>query len=163
LAKLSKDIEWFYTVIGDGPERSKLEKLAVSLNIQDRVYFKGFLPHTETLKFLEKSDLFIMVSAPETFGLVYLEAMAKGCIVIGTKNWGIDGIVLDKKNGFLVMERNIKTLYSLLENFIFNPYYRNELLKILDESYNTIFSYTAEKASSNYRKLISKLGLSNDY
>jgi len=42
LAKLSKDIEWFYTVIGDGPERSKLEKLAVSLNIQDRVYFKVF-------------------------------------------------------------------------------------------------------------------------
>ena len=34
-----------------------------------------------------------MVSEPETFGLAYLEAMAKGCLVVGAYGWGIDGII----------------------------------------------------------------------
>ena len=43
-----------------------------------------------------------MISSPETFGLAYLEAMARGNIVIGTKGWGIDGIVIDGENGLFM-------------------------------------------------------------
>jgi len=54
-----------------------------------------------------------MVSAPETFGLVYLEAMAKGCIVIGTKNWGIDGIVWIRRMDFWLWKKYQNSLFFI--------------------------------------------------
>ena len=49
---------------------------------------------------MEESDVFAMVSSPETFGLVYIEAMAKGCVTIGSKGEGIDGVIVNNENGF---------------------------------------------------------------
>ena len=56
-----------------------------------------------------------MVSRNETYGLVYLEAMLHGCIVIASKDEGIDGIIVDGVNGFLCEAGNIKQLIKKLE------------------------------------------------
>jgi L-malate glycosyltransferase len=90
-----------YTIIGEGEEREKLEKLTKKFHLEKQIKFLGQLPRNKVFKYMEKNDFFIMPSYNETFGLVFLEAMANGCIVIGSKGWGIDGIVKDKINGFL--------------------------------------------------------------
>ena len=61
---------------------------------------------------MREADVFVMVSSPETFGLVYIEAMAQGCITIGSLNEGIDGIIENRKNGFLVSAADVNELTS---------------------------------------------------
>jgi len=101
LAKLKNDINWEYKIAGDGPEMQYLKNLVKELKLTKRVNFLGYLNHNDVLEKMKESDIFLMVSVPETFGLVYLEAMAKGCIIVGAKNWGIDGVIRDGYNGFL--------------------------------------------------------------
>ena len=50
---------------------------------------------------MRESDIFILPSRNETFGMVYMEAMASGCITVCSKNDGVDGIIRDGINGFL--------------------------------------------------------------
>ncbi|WP_054860234.1 glycosyltransferase [Gracilibacillus sp. JCM 18860] len=97
-------------IAGDGPEKKKLIKLVRDLDIWNNVEFLGYLEHYEVLHHMEQADVFAMVSSSETLGLVYLEAMAKGCITIGSKGEGIDGIILDGINGYLCKPRDINDL-----------------------------------------------------
>lgn len=114
-------------IIGDGPERKKLEHLAQNLNVSDKVHFLGQLPREKVIDHLRKADIFIMVSHSETFGLVYLEAMASGCITIGTKGEGIDGIIQDGENGFLC-EPDVKELSSKLSQLASINYNTKKIL-----------------------------------
>jgi glycosyltransferase involved in cell wall biosynthesis len=123
-----------------------------TLGLSDKVHFMGERAREEILSFLKLADIFIMVSAPETFGLVYLEAMAKGNIIIGCKNNGIDGIIVDRKNGFLVEARNVEHLVSCINN-IYNSS-PEEKGKILDEIEQTILNLTNESTAENYLRSI---------
>ncbi|HCF37662.1 MAG TPA: hypothetical protein DER56_01075 [Thermosipho africanus] len=142
-----KDREWKYILIGDGPERKKIEKIVKKLKIEDRVIFKGYLENKLALEALKGSQIFVMVSAPETFGIAYLEAMAKANIVIGTKGWGIDGIIKNEYNGFLVEPRDIEDLKRVL-NRIFEMDHQ-EAQRILGNVWDTITQYTEEKVAMN--------------
>jgi L-malate glycosyltransferase len=106
---------WSYSIMGDGPERGALESLARSLGVADRVRFLGQVRRDEVLEELKAADVFVMVSELETFGLAYLEAMAKGCLVVGSRGWGIDGIVADGENGFLVESGDAEALAGTLD------------------------------------------------
>jgi glycosyltransferase involved in cell wall biosynthesis len=75
--------------------------LTKSLKLEDNVTFEGFIPRDQILKKIDESDCMIMISKGEAFGLVYLESMARGCITIGSRNEGIDGIISHSVNGFL--------------------------------------------------------------
>lgn len=67
-----------YEVIGDGPERGRLEALAAQLGVRDRVRFHGQLEHGRALETMRRGDVFVMPSWDEAFGVVYVEAMAAG-------------------------------------------------------------------------------------
>ena len=149
LSGLDMSINWRYSIIGDGDERSILEKLSKDLNLEDKVDFFGLLEHDEVLEHLEKSDVFIMLSSIETFGIVYLEAMAKGNIVIGSKNTGIDGFISDGFNGFLSSPETNGELKDLLEKILISTP-EEELKRILLNSYEKILKFTEESASGNY-------------
>lgn len=100
---------------------------------------------------MQNSDIFCMPSQNETLGLVYLEAMSKGCITIGTQNEGIDGIIVDHKNGFLVepneasLSKTLKQIFDMKEE---------ELVKISDEAIKTAKIYTEKNMSKKYFNLI---------
>lgn len=67
-----------YVIVGDGPERGALERLAAELGLADRVVFTGQLPHPEALRELWRGSLMVMPSIDEAFGVAYIEAMAGG-------------------------------------------------------------------------------------
>ena len=72
-----------YLVIGDGPERSALERRAGELGVRDRVEFAGQLAPDEALRRSRAAWCFVMVSTQEAFGVAYIEAMAAGIPAVG--------------------------------------------------------------------------------
>jgi len=156
LAELKDKKNWTYTIIGDGKDRNKLELLSKELGINNQVIFKGRLNHKTVIDELRKSHIFIMVGGPETLGLVYLEAMATGNIVIGSKNEGIDGILVDGENGFLSPVGKTEPLTKLLKKIVFNMNIK-ELENVLLNSHKTISYYTEKKASDNYWKQLKRI------
>ena len=73
---------WVF-IVGDGPEDARLKALARTLGIEDRVRFVG---HADPVPFLASSDLFVLPSSIESFGLAYAEAMSMGLACIGLRN-----------------------------------------------------------------------------
>lgn len=155
LSKLN-NIEWIYYIVGEGKERKKLEKLTEDLGIYKKVKFFGQLPWRETIEIMKTADIYVMVSAPETFGLAYLEAMAKGCVVIGAKGYGIDGIIINGKNGYLCEPRNVENLYNTLNTVLFNMCDK-ELESLLKEQHKTINGLTDTDISAKYLDFIKSI------
>jgi len=154
-AKFNKKYnDYTLKVVGDGPERDKLEKLVKHLNITENVYFTGQLDRSIVLELMEESDIFAMVSSPETFGLVYIEAMAKGCITIGSKGEGIDGVIKDGENGFLCMPKSVDELALTFEKIVNISY--DDKMKIAQNAVNTAKSLSQESLSKKYIREITK-------
>ena len=89
-----------------------------------------------------------MISRLETLGLVYLEAMSQGCIVIGSKNEGIDGIIVDQKNGYLVESGNAEELRMRLEYIAAAS--EDEKKSIAYAGVQTIRQMTSKKTAEQY-------------
>lgn len=144
--KACKGLEGFeLTVIGDGKERKNLEK------IDKNVIFTGRLPHDEVLAKMRESNVFVLPSVGETFGMVYLEAMSSGCITVCTKGDGIDGIIKNGENGFLT-EPTVKNIRETLLNI---KKLNSESLKTLHiNSFNTICELTSAKCAEHYLQQI---------
>jgi N-acetyl-alpha-D-glucosaminyl L-malate synthase BshA len=98
-ARVSKQLQARLLMIGDGPDRPKAFELAAELGVSGRVAFLGSFPRIEEL--LAVSDLFLLPSVKESFGLAALEAMASGAPVIASRLGGIPEVVIDGENGFL--------------------------------------------------------------
>ncbi|TNE53139.1 MAG: N-acetyl-alpha-D-glucosaminyl L-malate synthase BshA [Bacteroidetes bacterium] len=123
---------------GDGPERSMAEHMARELEICDRVVFLGKVRRTGQL--LELSDLFLLPSETESFGLAALEAMACGVPVISSNTGGIPEVNIHRETGFLSyvgdvedMARNSIALLkdeSLLQQFRKQAYDRAKTFSI---------------------------------
>ena len=103
-------------LVGDGPERPKMERLARELEISDHVNFLGNLKSTKEV--LNISDLFILPSSSESFGLAALEALACGVPVISTNSGGIPEVVEHGKSGFLSEAGNFKEMGQNALNII---------------------------------------------
>ena len=144
-----KGLESFeLTVIGDGKERKALEK------IDKFTTFLGRLPHNDVLEKMRESDIFVLPSIGETFGMVYLEAIASGCITICTINDGIDGIIQNGINGFLV-EPNSKSVKETLLNI--KNLTPEELNCLRTNSFHTIQMYTSALCAEEYLQQILKI------
>ena len=75
------DVRW--RVVGDGPERPALERLATELGLADRVDFAGALPHDAAVEAAQTAEIAVLPSVDEAFGVAYIEAMAGGVPAIG--------------------------------------------------------------------------------
>lgn len=145
------DLDWNYTIIGEGEEFQSIASMIKSLGLTSRVKMLGEKDNNYCLAAMRESDVFVMPSAPETFGYAYLEALAAGCIVIGAKGWGIDGVVIDGHNGYLVDPRSIKDLkHTFLKIFSF-PQKEIQINALM-----TIRKYSEERAQEQYAHLIKR-------
>jgi teichuronic acid biosynthesis glycosyltransferase TuaC len=78
------DVRW--SVVGDGPERPALERLAAELELAGRVDFLGALPHADAVRRAQTAAIAVLPSVDEAFGVAYIEAMAGGVPAIGCLN-----------------------------------------------------------------------------
>lgn len=147
----SKNFE--FSIIGDGMLRKELEERVIELGLKDNVVFHGKLGRDQVQEQLRRCDVFVMVSAPEAFGLVYLEAMGKGCVTIGSINQGIDGVIKDGFNGFLCKPSDIESLSDKITHIA--SLSDEEICSISREAILTARKYTDQNVASHYvNKLI---------
>lgn len=99
---------------GDGSQMEWLKGIAKSENVEDQVVFTGALSREEVANWMNKCNAFVLPSRYETFGVVYIEALASGKPVIGTFNGGAEDIVT-KEVGILVEIDNVKALSEAME------------------------------------------------
>lgn len=109
------------TLIGQGPERDRLEEQCKSLGISQAVRFLGKLPNDMVLEEMAKHRFFVMPSVREGFGIVYLEAMASGCITVGTAGEGISDFIRHGENGYLVPPDTPAAITEILINCSKHP------------------------------------------
>lgn len=108
-------------IVGSGSEMERLQKLCQELGVESKVRFYGFRPNADALTQMAKTQFFCMPSVNEGFGIVYLEAMASGCITIGTEGEGITDLIIHGVNGFLVPPDNSEAIIQVIEWCIQNP------------------------------------------
>jgi glycogen synthase len=101
-AGLLKDPRAQVLLVGDGPERPKLEKEAKRLGVGGRLHFVGFFAHDQLPAVMSHADLLVLPSLYEELGTVLLEAMQVGLPVVASKTGGIPDVIEDGVNGLLV-------------------------------------------------------------
>ncbi len=105
---INKTLPAHLILIGDGPERAGAESLARELGVFERVNFLGKLE--SFVEILQQSDLFLLPSESESFGLAALEAMSCGVPVIASNTQGIPELVNHGKDGFLSDVGNVEEM-----------------------------------------------------
>jgi N-acetyl-alpha-D-glucosaminyl L-malate synthase BshA len=106
--KIQKKIPAKLMMVGDGPEKEKAERLCAELGISEKVIFFG--NSNEIDKILSYSDLFLLPSETESFGLAALEAMAWGVPVISSNSGGLPEVNFDGISGYLSDVGNVKEM-----------------------------------------------------
>ncbi len=121
-------------IVGTGPEKEFLERLAVQEGIDKRVRFVGYVPPEKTIPYYAMAWVFAFPSITtayfkEPWGLVVNEAFNQGVPVIATEAVGAatGGLVQDGVNGFIVPERDSKALAMALDKVLSSPDLREEL------------------------------------
>ena len=108
------------TIVGIGEMEGQLKARIAELNLGDRVEMTGGLPHEQVLERMAQSDLFVLPSWGEGYGIVYIEAMAAGCISVGALGEGIEDTITDGENGFLVPAGDIDAIERVMRNVFEN-------------------------------------------
>jgi teichuronic acid biosynthesis glycosyltransferase TuaC len=137
-------------IIGDGPERSHLQRLAGEQNIANKVHFRGRQSRLQIADAMRRATVFALPSRYEGLGCVYLEAMASGKPVIACLGQGIDEVIEHAVNGCLVKPGDLQELVDTLKRLLENADVRK---KMGDAARRTILQgYTqAEQAARLFR------------
>jgi glycosyltransferase involved in cell wall biosynthesis len=106
-----------FTVIGDGPERKRLEQLASSLGIEKTVSFCGWLSHVEVLQHLRSADVFLFPSVRDNGAGVVFEALASGAVPV-VADFGGPGDIVHAEVGFKVPLTNETEIVSRMEGIL---------------------------------------------
>lgn len=119
--------DYIFDIYGDGPEKESLEQLIKNLGLENKIHLQGFINNDDLPYKLREYNLFIMPSYPESLGRVYFEAMASGLPIIACKNTGVDGIVTQGQEGFLIDHRSESEIVETLEIIGRDPFILREM------------------------------------
>lgn len=131
LKELRDDV--YFVVVGDGPNRPDLEKLAKELDIMDRTRFIGAVPYDTIDFYYSIADVFVNASISETQGLTYLEAMASKKIVLAKYDSNLAELIVDGQNGYF-FETKEEFLNKICQIFEKNDTFINVMVKNMLES-----------------------------
>jgi glycosyltransferase involved in cell wall biosynthesis len=106
-----------FTVVGDGPERNRLEQLTKSLGIEEDVSFCGMLPHAEAMQRLRSADVLVFPSVREFGGGVVFEALAVGAVPL-VADFGGPGDIVHPEVGYKVPLTNENDVVSQMETVL---------------------------------------------
>ena len=143
------------TIIGKGGQREALEALCQQLNLAEAVQFLGQLPNARVLAEMAKAQFYVMPSSPEGFGIVYLEAMAAGCLAIGTEGEGIADLIINGENGYLVSANDPDAIANIIDKSLQDP---ENAVNIARQGQKAARELTWEKNAGKYIWLFQELG-----
>jgi glycosyltransferase involved in cell wall biosynthesis len=116
-------------VVGDGPDRSRLESLAVKLGAAERVVFTGAVERERIPAYLKAADAYVLNSLHEGLPHILLEAFAADLPVIATATGGTTEVVEDGVNGLLIPPHRKDLLVSAVGRMIADSDLRNSLVE----------------------------------
>jgi len=102
-------------IIGSGPLKNELEQKAKELDVDDRVNLLGYIGEEKKFQYLYNSDVFVLSSVHEGFGIVIQEAMQVGLPIVATNNGGQTDLIKEGKNGYLVKPRRPEDLSTKIK------------------------------------------------
>ncbi len=103
-------------IVGDGEHRQRLESIATSLHLQDRVHFVGRKAREEVAAIMSQASALVVPSLYEGMPLVILEAMSRGLPIVASRVSGIPEVVIDGESGWLVEPEDVGQLKRALES-----------------------------------------------
>ena len=142
-------------IVGEGPDRTRLQALASELGIGQRVCFLGRQSRAAVADAMRRCSVFVLPSSNEGLGCVYLEAMASAKPVIACRGQGIEEIVEHQKNGWLISPDNLDELERALLTLLRSP----ELsLQLGESARRTVVSgltlaHQAQQLAAIYREM----------
>ena len=146
--KIQQKIPAKLMMVGDGPEKAKAEKLCEKLGITDKVIFFG--NSNEINQILALTDLFLLPSETESFGLAALEAMACSVPVISSNSGGLPEVNIDGVSGYL---SNIGDIKEMAENALKIISDENILNSFKKKAFEAAKQFSVEKIVPLYENL----------
>ncbi|MEA3319057.1 MAG: N-acetyl-alpha-D-glucosaminyl L-malate synthase BshA [Bacillota bacterium] len=155
---IEKQVPSKLLLVGDGPEISVVCNLVRELGLKDKVLFLGKQENLEDLYSI--SDLMLLLSEKESFGLVLLEAMACGVPSVGTKIGGIPEVIDDGVTGYLSDVGNIEEIAQnavrILENATLHKEFAENAISRVKEHFSS--RKIVEQYEDMYKQLINQEG-----
>ncbi len=137
----------YLLVAGDGPHIDAYKKQAAHLGLtQEEIGFTGWIPHKQLPPYYAAADVFVSPSDTETQGLTFVEAMSQATPVIGVKAGGVQNLIENKRNGFLVPPNDIDSIEKSLRILIKD---RELRINMGEQAYQTAQEYTLERFGEN--------------
>lgn len=136
-------------IVGEGPDRNTLEKLAQKFGVSDSVFFTGRLPQHEMLEYVKASDVFVLNTSYEGFSHQLLEVLAVGTPCATTSVGGNIEIIRDRENGLLFPYNDLPKLKKSIELILTDKALAE---KISIEGKKTILSYNSDHMISELTK-----------
>jgi len=153
VAQLSSRHDVGLLIVGDGPERSSLERLSIELGVSDRCVFMGMRNDVERI--LKYADIMVMPSRWEGLSVSALEAMACGVPLVANRVPGLSDSIEDKRTGLLVEPGDNLALNAAIEKLITEPAYARQLAHNAQEHIRKFF--TLDKMVDRHVQLYKKL------
>jgi N-acetyl-alpha-D-glucosaminyl L-malate synthase BshA len=135
-------------MVGDGPDRGDAEREAAELGVADDVRFLGRLEHVASL--LQSSDLFLLPSQSESFGLAALEAMACGAPVVATKAGGLPEVITDGVTGILEPVGSVEAMGRRAVDLLRDPAAHQQMI---DAAVTAAQAFSADRIVPMYEAL----------
>lgn len=150
--KIQKEIPSKLIMVGEGPDKETAENQARKLGVFNKILFVGNSNDVNTL--LCFSDLFLLPSQTESFGLAALEAMAAKTPVISSNSGGLPEVNLNKVTGFL---SNVGNVDEMAKNAIYILKDDERLNKFKQNAYQQALQFHLDKIAPDYEKLYMSL------
>ncbi|MEH7512318.1 glycosyltransferase family 4 protein [Gottfriedia acidiceleris] len=130
ITKLKK-IKCKFKIAGNGTpnDLKKFNDAIIKNRLEDYIEYVGWVSSEDKIKLLSSSDIFILPSHFEAFGIVFLEAMYFGLPIISTNVGGIPEVVINNQNGFLVSSKSPEDLFNSLMTLLENKQLYNNMSK----------------------------------
>lgn len=150
-----KELPWTLKLVGDGPQRYDLEKIAVKKEIADRIEYLGWLGRDDLSRHYGDSNLFVFPSRHEGMPNAVLEAMASGLPVIATRIAGNEELIIPGKTGLLVPPGDTDALKDALSGLLPDPLRRKQMGAAARDRVEN--HYTWDQVARQYLSLLQEI------
>jgi len=139
--RIVKDTQAQLVIVGQGPEKENLHRLAKEKNLDDKIIFAGFVDDESLKNYYQDCSVFVLPAITdekgdtEGLGVVLIEALSYKKPVIASNVGGITDIVIDRKTGILVPEKNSEELATALKKILADT---NLAKRLGEEGYNHV-------------------------